>query len=236
MQRRQKNCASRSSMADALRPRHRETVQGTEESQHLQRPHLPPRAFARSGLRRLRRRAPRLPAAEGNLPRLLPQGRPQRGRQHEDLLREGQEVIVQVDKEERGNKGAALTTFISPGRPLPGADAEQPARRRRLAPHRRRRPRPSCAKPWTSWPIPDDMGVIIRTAGVGRAAEELQWDLDYLLRSWDAIDAAAGPARAVPDLPGKRRRSSARCATTCADDIGEILVDTTRRSRSAQNS
>ena len=72
----------------------------------------------------------------------------------QDALREGQEIIVQVEKDERGNKGAALTTFISPGRPLPGPDAEQPARRRRFAPRRGRGPQRAArhARPARSCP------------------------------------------------------------------------------------
>ena len=107
-----------------------------------------------------------------------------------DLLSEGQEVIVQVEKEERGNKGAALTTFISPRRPLPGADAEQPARRVACRAASRAKTATRCARSWTSCVIPDGMGAIVRTAGVGRAAEELQWDLDNLKGQWDQIDAA----------------------------------------------
>jgi ribonuclease E len=64
--------------------------------------------------------------------------------------------------------------------------------------------------------LPDDMGVIIRTAGVGRDAEELQWDLDYLLQLWKAITEAAVEPLALPDLPGIASSSSAPCATTCA--------------------
>jgi hypothetical protein len=88
------------------------------------------------------------------------------------------------------------------GRPLHGADAEQPARRRRLAPDRGRRPRRAEG---SDGPlnIPEDMGVIIRTAGVGRDAEELQWDLDYLLQHLEGDHRRrAVQALALPDLPG----------------------------------
>ncbi|MDG6500194.1 ribonuclease E/G, partial [Staphylococcus aureus] len=107
-----------------------------------------------------------------------------------DALREGQEVIVQIDKEERGNKGAALTTFISlagsylvlmPNNPRGGGVS------RRIEGEDRAALKDALDK----LNIPDDMGVIIRTAGVGRDAEELQWDLDYLLNVWRAIAEAA---------------------------------------------
>src|SRR5690606_9313405 len=107
-----------------------------------------------------------------------------------ELLREGQEVVVQVDKEERGNKGAALTTVISlagrymvlmPNSPTAGGVS------RRIEGD----DRAELKKAMDALAIPDDMGVIIRTAGVGRDAEELQWDLDYLLSIWKVIADAA---------------------------------------------
>jgi len=108
-----------------------------------------------------------------------------------ELLKEGQEVVVQVDKEERGNKGAALTTFISlagrymvlmPNSPRAGGVS------RRIEGEDRQ----ALKEAMDALTIPDDMGIIIRTAGVGRDAEELQWDLDYccwfgkplLMRHW----------------------------------------------------
>ena len=106
-----------------------------------------------------------------------------------EILREGQEVVVQVDKEERGNKGAALTTFISlagrymvlmPNSPTAGGVS------RRIEGEDRQ----ALKEAMDALTIPDDMGVIIRTAGVGRDAEELQWDLNYLLQLWRAIDGA----------------------------------------------
>ena len=119
-----------------------------------------------------------------------------------ELLREGQEVVVQVDKEERGNKGAALTTFISlagrymvlmPNSPTAGGVSRRIEGDDRAA----------LKEAMDSLTIPDDMGVIIRTAGVGRDAEELQWDLDYLLQVWKADRRGrADQAGAVPDLPG----------------------------------
>lgn len=103
-----------------------------------------------------------------------------------ELLREGQEIVVQVDKEERGNKGAALTTFISlagrymvlmPNSPTAGGVSRRIEGDDRAA----------LKEAMDKLNIPDDMGVIIRTAGVGRDAEELQWDLDYLLSVWRSI-------------------------------------------------
>src|SRR3546814_7149355 len=107
-----------------------------------------------------------------------------------ELLREGQEVVVQVDKDERGNKGAALTTFISlagrymvlmPNSPTAGGVS------RRIEGD----DRAELKKAMDALDIPDDMGVIIRTAGVGRDAEELKWDMDYLMSVWRAVAGAA---------------------------------------------
>src|SRR5690606_38648940 len=106
-----------------------------------------------------------------------------------NALSEGQEVVVQVEKEERGNKGAALTTFISlagrylvlmPNNPRAGGVS------RRIEGEDRSELRDAMS----SLEIPEDMGLIVRTAGVGRSAEELQWDLDYLLQLWNSIEAA----------------------------------------------
>src|SRR3569832_286133 len=112
------------------------------------------------------------------------------GRLHiKDILREGQEVVVQVDNEERGTKGAALTTFVSlagrylvlmPNNPRAGGVS------RRIEGEDRAELRDAMA----ALNVPEGMGVIIRTAGMGRSVEELQWDLDYLLRLWQAIDTA----------------------------------------------
>src|SRR3546814_12214249 len=105
-------------------------------------------------------------------------------------MREGQEVVVQGDKDERGNKGAALTTFISlagrymvlmPNSPTAGGVS------RRIEGD----DRAELKKAMDALDIPDDMGVIIRTAGAGRDAEELQRDLDYPLSVWRAIADAA---------------------------------------------
>ena len=108
----------------------------------------------------------------------------------QDALREGQELIVQVEKEERGNKGRRPDHVHLAGRPLPRPDAEQPARRRRIAPRRRRGP-PGTARHHGAARCPQGMSIIARTAGIGRNVDELQWDLSYLLQLWTAIDGAA---------------------------------------------
>jgi len=142
-----------------------------------------------------------------------------------ELLREGQEVVVQVDKEERGNKGAALTTFISlagrymvlmPNSPRAGGVS------RRIEGD----DRAQLKEAMDALNIPDDMGIIIRTAGVGRDAEELQWDLDYLLHVWKAITDAA-LAKPSPFLIYQESRLIIRALRDYfRADIGEILVDT----------
>src|SRR6202165_907751 len=107
----------------------------------------------------------------------------------QDALREGQEIVVQVEKDERGTKGAALTTFISlagrfivlmPNNPRAGGVS------RRISGEDRDEIREALH----DLEIPNGMGVIIRTAGVGRSVEELRWDMDYLLGIWEAIKKA----------------------------------------------
>ncbi len=142
-----------------------------------------------------------------------------------ELLREGQEVVVQVDKEERGNKGAALTTFISlagrymvlmPNSPTAGGVSRRIEGEDRAA----------LKEALDKLNIPDDMGVIIRTAGVGRDAEELQWDLDYLLQVWRSI-AEAALTKPAPFLIYQESRLIVRALRDyLRSDIGEILVDT----------
>ena len=142
-----------------------------------------------------------------------------------DLLKEGQEVVVQVDKEERGNKGAALTTFISlagrymvlmPNSPTAGGVS------RRIEGD----DRAELKRAMDALTIPDNMGVIIRTAGTGRDAEELQWDLDYLLSVWKAI-ADAALSKPAPFLIYQESRLIIRALRDyMRPDIGEILVDT----------
>ncbi|MCD9032031.1 Rne/Rng family ribonuclease [Luteimonas sp. Y-2-2-4F] len=142
-----------------------------------------------------------------------------------ELLREGQEVVVQVEKEERGNKGAALTTFISlagrymvlmPNSPTAGGVSRRIEGEDRAA----------LKEAMDKLDIPDEMGVIIRTAGVGRDAEELQWDLDYLLSIWRAI-AEAALSKPAPFLIYQESRLITRALRDyMRADIGEILVDT----------
>jgi len=141
-----------------------------------------------------------------------------------ELLREGQEVVVQVDKEERGNKGAALTTFISlagrymvlmPNSPTAGGVSRRIEGDDRAA----------LKEAMDKLEIPDDMGVIIRTAGVGRDAEELQWDLDYLLQVWRSI-AEAALTKPAPFLIYQESRLIIRALRDyMRADVGEILVD-----------
>jgi len=141
-----------------------------------------------------------------------------------DVLQEGQELIVQVEKEERGNKGAALTTFISlagrflvlmPNNPRAGGVS------RRIEGEDRDATRDALEK----LVIPDGMGAIVRTAGVGRSPEELQWDLDNLRANWDAIVDAAG-RRTAPFLIYQESDAVTRCLRDYySDDIGEVLID-----------
>ncbi|MEP6483991.1 MAG: Rne/Rng family ribonuclease, partial [Rudaea sp.] len=141
-----------------------------------------------------------------------------------DLLKEGQELLVQVDKEERGNKGAALTTFISlagrylvlmPNNPRAGGVS------RRIEGD----DRANLKEVLDQLNLPEEMGLIIRTAGMGREGEELQWDLDYLMQVWKAIDDAA-QARPAPFLIYQESKLIIRALRDyLRNDIGEILVD-----------
>ncbi|WP_205890082.1 ribonuclease E [Pseudomonas jilinensis] len=141
-----------------------------------------------------------------------------------DVLKEGQEVIVQVDKEERGNKGAALTTFISlagrylvlmPNNPRAGGIS------RRIEGEERNELREAL----NSLNVPADMGMIVRTAGLGRSAEELQWDLDYLLQLWEAIKGASAE-RTAPFLIYQESNVIIRAIRDyLRQDIGEVLID-----------
>jgi ribonuclease E len=141
-----------------------------------------------------------------------------------ELVTEGQELLVQVEKEERGNKGAALTTFISlagrflvlmPNNPRAGGVS------RRIEGEDRDQMR----EVMNQLHVPDGMGAIVRTAGVGRSAEELQWDLDNLKTQWEAI-AEAGKGRGAPFLVYQEGDAVTRALRDyLTDDIGEILVD-----------
>ncbi|MFA1284449.1 ribonuclease E [Citrobacter telavivensis] len=141
-----------------------------------------------------------------------------------DVLREGQEVIVQIDKEERGNKGAALTTFISlagsylvlmPNNPRAGGIS------RRIEGDDRTELKEALA----SLELPDGMGLIVRTAGVGKSADALQWDLSFRLKHWEAIQKAA-ESRPAPFLIHQESNVIVRAFRDyLRQDIGEILID-----------
>ncbi len=150
---------------------------------------------------------------------------PQGGRMNiRELLAEGQEVTVQVEKEERGTKGAALTTFISlagrflvlmPNNPRAGGVS------RRIEGEDRDQMR----EVMSQLQIPEGMGAIVRTAGVGRSAPELQWDLDNLKVQWEQI-AAAAKDRAAPFLVFRESDAVTRAMRDyLSDDVGEVLVD-----------
>lgn len=143
----------------------------------------------------------------------------------QDALTEGQELIVQVEKEERGNKGAALTTFISlagrylvlmPNNPRGGGVS------RRVEGEDRQELRETMDQ----LDVPQGMSIIARTAGIGRTVEELQWDLSYLLQLWGAIDTAARE-NAAPILIYLESSLVIRAIRDYfSPDIGEILIDT----------
>ncbi|MFM9113991.1 MAG: Rne/Rng family ribonuclease, partial [Polynucleobacter victoriensis] len=142
-----------------------------------------------------------------------------------DALREGQEIIVQVEKEERGNKGAALTSFISlagrylvlmPNNPRGGGVS------RRIEGEDRNELREAMSQ----LTVPDGMSIIARTAGIGRSAEELQWDLNYLMQLWKAIDEAAGGNQAPLLIYLESSLVIRAIRDYFQPDIGEILIDT----------
>ena len=142
----------------------------------------------------------------------------------QDVISNGSELLVQVEKEERGNKGAALTTFISlagrymvlmPNNPKAGGVS------RRIEGEDRQ----ALKEALDHVTVPDDVGLIVRTAGLGRDAEELQWDLDYLLQLWKSISAAAISQKA-PFLIYQESKLFIRALRDyLRTDIGEILVD-----------
>lgn len=140
------------------------------------------------------------------------------------LVAEGQEIVVQVEKDERGNKGAALTTFASlagrflvlmPNSPKAGGVT------RRVDGAQREEAKKTLAE----MQIPEDMGVIIRTNGVGRSVEELQWDLDHLVTIWKAVSDAAAE-RPAPFLIYQENNIVLRALRDyLRPDIGEVIVD-----------
>ena len=141
-----------------------------------------------------------------------------------EVLREGQDLVVQVEKDERGTKGAMLTTFVSlPGRYLvlmpnnPRAGGVS----RQIEGDEREEAREALS----SLDIPEGMGLILRTAGTGKGPEDLKWDLEYLLRLWRAIDEAA-QSRTAPFLIYKDQDVIIRAIRDyLRNDIGEILID-----------
>jgi|GEM_PF-552955 len=150
-------------------------------------------------------------------------GRPRR-QSVKDLIRVGQEVIVQIEKEERGNKGAALTTYISlagtylvlmPNNPKAGGIS------RRIEGETRNELREAMG----ALEIPENMGLIVRTAGCGKNVEELQWDLNYLLQLWDAIDRSSTQQEA-PFLVFQESNVIIRALRDhLRTNIDEILID-----------
>jgi ribonuclease E len=141
----------------------------------------------------------------------------------QEAIKEGQEVVIQVEKEERGNKGAALTTFISlagrylvlmPNNPRAGGVS------RRIEGQDRTELREAMSE----LQIPDDMGLIVRTAGVGKNSEDLQWDLDYLIQLWQAIEHSA--EKPAPFLIYQESNVIIRSIRDYLRvDIGEIVID-----------
>lgn len=154
------------------------------------------------------------------------QDKPESGRPRiQDVIKEGQELIVQVDKDERGNKGAALTTYISlagrylvlmPNNPRGGGVS------RRVEGEERNELRDTMAQ----LEVPNGMSIIARTAGIGRNAEELQWDLNYLTQLWTAIEEASHiqPGAFLIYQEGSLVIRAIRDYFSA--DIGEILIDT----------
>lgn len=143
----------------------------------------------------------------------------------QDVVKEGQELFVQVEKEERGNKGAALTTFISlagrylvlmPNNPRGGGVS------RRIEGEERQELREALDK----LEYPKGMSIIARTAGIGRSVEELQWDLNYLLQLWTAIDGAGKSANGAFLIYQESSLVIRAIRDYFSPDIGEVLIDT----------
>lgn len=155
----------------------------------------------------------------------FPSGYSYQGRPNiKEVVREGQEVIVQIDKEERGTKGAALTTFISlagsylvlmPNNPRAGGIS------RRIEGDERT----ELKEALSGLTVPDGMGLIVRTAGVGKSPEELEWDLNVLLNHWDSIHKASQD-RTAPVLIHQESNVIVRAIRDyLRRDVGEILID-----------
>ena len=143
----------------------------------------------------------------------------------QDVIKEGQELLVQVEKEERGNKGAALTTFVSlagryvvlmPNNPRGGGVS------RRIEGEDRAELKAALDQ----LEYPNGMSIIARTAGIGRDATELQWDLNYLLKLWTAIDGAAKGGKGAYLIYQESSLVIRAIRDYFNSDIGEILIDT----------
>ncbi len=143
----------------------------------------------------------------------------------QDVIREGQELLIQVEKEERGNKGAALTTFISlagryvvlmPNNPRGGGVS------RRIEGD----DRAELKEAMDQLEYPNGMSIIARTAGIGRAAPELQWDLNYLLKLWSAIDGASKGGKSAFLIYQESSLVIRAIRDYFNSDIGDILIDT----------
>jgi len=143
----------------------------------------------------------------------------------QDVIREGQELLVQVEKEERGNKGAALTTFISlagryvvlmPNNPRGGGVS------RRIEGD----DRAELKEAMDQLEYPKGMSIIARTAGIGRSAPELQWDLNYLLKLWSAIDGAAKTGKGAFLIYQESSLVIRAIRDYFNNDIGDVLIDT----------
>ena len=142
----------------------------------------------------------------------------------QDVVKEGQELVIQVEKDERGNKGAALTTFISlagrylvlmPNNPKGGGIS------RRIEGEERSQLREAMS----ALEIPREHALIARTAGIGKDSEDLQWDLDYLLRLWNAISKAA-EEQSAPFLVFQETNLVVRSIRDYfRSDISEIIID-----------
>src|SRR3569623_1423594 len=150
-----------------------------------------------------------------------------------DALREGQEIMVQAEKEERGNKGAALTSFISlagrylvlmPNNPRGGGVS------RRVEGEERNELREAVS----ALDLPRGMSVIARTASIGRSSEELQWDLNYLLQLWHAIEDAAKLQSGAYLIYQESSLVIRAIRDYFQPDIGEILIDTEAIQEQAQ--
>src|SRR5512137_2500627 len=143
----------------------------------------------------------------------------------QDVIREGQELLVQVEKEERGNKGAALTTFVSlagryvvlmPNNPRGGGVS------RRIEGD----DRAELKEALDQLEYPNGMSIIARTAGIGRSAPELQWDLNYLLKLWNAIDGASKGGKGAFLIYQESSLVIRAIRDYFNHDIGDILIDT----------